>query len=66
MILDTKFKSARLEKKLTQKELANLVGISERQYIRIEKGERIPDAITTIRIANVLGISDIRKLFGGA
>ena len=53
------------EKKLKQKSMADLLGLSERQYRRIECGTSAPDIWTAIRIADVLGVTDLRALWGG-
>lgn len=44
-------KQKRLDCKMTQKEVAKRAGISERQYIRIENGERLTNILTAYRIA---------------
>lgn len=46
-------KQQRIELKLTQKQVAKEVGISERQYIRIENGERLTNIDTAYRIAKL-------------
>lgn len=46
-------KQKRIEQKLTQKQVAKEVGISERQYIRIENGERLTNIDTAYRIAKL-------------
>ena len=51
-------------KGLTQNELAKLTGISAMSYHRYEKGDRVPDARTAIRIAKALGTT-VEKLWGG-
>lgn len=47
---------------LTQKELAERAGIAEASYQRIEYGQK-PSLKTAIRIADVLGILDVRELW---
>ena len=47
----TTIKQMRVNAKLTQKEVAKSAGISERQYIRIENGERLTNILTAYRIA---------------
>ena len=51
-------------KHLTQKQIAQRVGISTMSYKRYEYGEREPDARTAIRIAKALGTT-VEKLWGG-
>ena len=53
------------EKRFKQKAMADLLGLSERQYRRIECGTSAPDIWTAIRIADVLGVMDLRTLWGG-
>ena len=50
----TTLKNRRIECKITQKEIAKQAGISERQYIRIENGERLTNILTAYRIARCL------------
>lgn len=50
----TTVKNRRIELKLTQKQVADIARISERQYIRIENGERLTNVITAYRIAKAL------------
>lgn len=56
-----KVKEKRLEKNLTQLELANLVGVTPKYIGFIENGERNPSLQVAQKIANVLGygIDDI-------
>ena len=59
MRTDIKFKKKiqglRQQAGITQKELAKKIGVSELTYQRYECGDRVPDARTAIRIAQVLG-----------
>ena len=48
--------------KFTQKDMANTLNLSERQYRRIEQGISKPDVWTAIRIAQALGTT-VEKLF---
>lgn len=56
-----KIKRLRKQKELTQKELAKQVGMSIRQYQRVELGY-IPSAKTAIKIAQKLGTT-VEELF---
>jgi transcriptional regulator with XRE-family HTH domain len=55
-------KTTRVEKKMSQEEMAAKSGIPIRSYQRIESGESIPRLDVLFRICNVLGV-DARKLF---
>lgn len=50
-------KQARKEKKMTLKELADLVGMSANEIASIEKGKRVPRVTNISRIAKALEIS---------
>lgn len=58
-----KLEAARLNKHLTQEQLAALVGISLRAYKTYEAGERLPRADVALNIARALG-STVEELFG--
>lgn len=60
--LINKVKEKRTEKKLTQEELANKVGVTRRTIISLEKGSYIPSLLLAMDIAEVLNIQ-IEKLF---
>ena len=47
----------------TQKEMADILKISERQYRRIEKDVCKPDIWTAIKIADALGVENLRELW---
>lgn len=53
----------RKNQKVLQKEMADMLGLSERQYRRIEKGICSPNAWEAIRIADRLGVKDLRLLW---
>lgn len=57
-----KLKITRLQKNLTQKQLADESKVSERRYRDYEAGKRLPNVLTAIRIAEVLD-SDVKTLF---
>lgn len=50
----TTLKNRRIECKITQQEVAQRAGISVRQYIRIENGERLPNVVIAYKIAHCL------------
>lgn len=50
-------KSIRLQKKLTQKQFAEILGITERNYQYYEAGKREPNVTTLISIASKLDVS---------
>lgn len=58
-----RLKAERDKAQLTQKEIAIKVGISERQYQYYERGARIPNAITAIKIAKALNTT-VEMLYG--
>lgn len=53
----------RKSKRILQREMADMLGLSERQYRRIEKGDCSPNAWEAIRIADRLGVQDLRLLW---
>ena len=56
-------KEFRKNSTLRQKDMAKALNISIRQYSRIENGVSSPDIWTAIRIADLLGVKDIRKIW---
>ncbi len=63
--MSNNLKSIRMSRNLTQAALAKACGINTLSYQRYELEERTPNVRTAIRIADALGISDIRILWGG-
>lgn len=57
MTLAEKIKQIREQKKMTQKEVASLMGISQQAYYQYESGTREPKKETIYRIADALGVS---------
>ncbi len=55
--LGRKLKQARENKKLTQEEVANLVGLSVNYYARIERGEENPSLKRLRKIKEVLNVT---------
>ena len=49
--------------KFTQKEMADILNLSERQYRRIEKNICKPDIWSALKIADALGVRDLRELW---
>ena len=57
MSLGSRIKAVRKAKKMTQEELAEIIGISVNYLGAIERGDKLPRLVTFIRIANALEIS---------
>lgn len=57
-------RAARERSGKTQAQVAKESRIAERQYQDYEYDKREPGVRTAIRIADVLGVEDLRKLFG--
>lgn len=55
--MKTKIKELRLAKKLTQQELADLVHVSSRTIISIEKEQYNPSLMLAYRIAEIFDVS---------
>lgn len=49
----------------TQTQMAKEAGVMVRAYQRYEHGEQRPNVRTAIRIADALGVKDVRSLWGG-
>jgi transcriptional regulator with XRE-family HTH domain len=54
MALAENIKAKRLEKSMSQEELSGIVGVTKMAISLYEKGERIPDFYTGLRIAKAL------------
>lgn len=65
MKLDTRLKEIREASGKTQVEIAKETGVTVRAYQRYEHGEQRPNVRTAIRIADALGVKDVRSLWGG-
>ncbi len=59
-------RAARERSGKTQTQVAKETKISEAQYQNIEYGKSEPGVRTAIRIADALGVENIRELFGAA
>ena len=55
MFLKEKIKEARLEKKMTQKDLADMLNVSRQTIISLENGKYNPSINLAYRIAKVFG-----------
>ena len=56
-------KESRKKVDKTQLQVAREVGICERVYQKYENSESLPSVTTAIKIANALGITDLRLLW---
>lgn len=63
-ILGNNIRAERVRKELSQFQLAELIGMSERSIGKIERAEQSPSALAVYDIAQVLKI-DINELFKG-
>ena len=55
--LSVQFKKVRLEKGLTQKQVAAALGITEQAYQRYEYGKTVPSALVLIALADYFDVS---------
>ena len=55
--LPAQFKKVRLEKGLTQKQVAAALGITEQAYQRYEYGKTVPSALVLIALADYFDVS---------
>lgn len=56
-MLPNRLRYTRLKKGLTLQQVANMVGVGANSISRYETGERVPDAITLIKLSNALDVS---------
>ena len=61
-----RMRAARLKSGKTQEQVAKEANISDRAYQNYEYDMREPSVRTAIRIADALGVENIRELFGAA
>ena len=54
-----RLKAKRLDKKLSQRELASKVGVTHAYISQVERGQKTPTFETTLKLADALGISFI-------
>lgn len=62
--IGNRLKSLRVEHDLSQRQLANEMGVSNATISRIEMGERRPDTKTLITYSEYFGVSTDWILFG--
>ena len=55
--MKTKVRELRMERAMTQQQLADMVGVSSRTIISIEKGQYSPSLMLAYRMARVFGVS---------
>ena len=55
--MKTKVRELRMEHAMTQQQLADMVGVSSRTIISIEKGQYSPSLMLAYRMAKVFGVS---------
>lgn len=65
MKLETRLKEIREASGKTQLQIAEETGVTVRAYQKYEHGEQRPNVRTAIRIADALGVHDVRSLWGG-
>ena len=61
---NTRLQSKRESLGLTQAKVASLAKITERAYQFYEAGQKTPSVVVAIRIADALGVENLRELFG--
>ena len=62
MTIQNKIKALRMEKNVTQEQLAQAVGVSRQTIVAIEKGNYIPSLLLAIKLARFFGIA-VETLF---
>lgn len=65
MTVGKRIRAAREEKKLTQKQLGEMLGVKQQMIGVYENGHRIPKPQTIEKIADALGVSAAWLQFGG-
>jgi DNA-binding helix-turn-helix protein len=61
--LENRLKEIRLAQEKQQEEIADFAGISRRTYIRYENGSILPNLVSAIRIADALGVDNLRDIW---
>lgn len=59
-------KTTRRAAGLTQEQVAANAGVTTRMYQEYERDKRTPSVVTAIKIADALGVCDLRELWGNA
>lgn len=62
VLLSNKIRDYRIEKQLTQQQLADLVEVSSRTIISLEKGQYNPSVLLAYHLAQIFGVT-IEELF---
>ena len=57
-----RLRELRLKEKLTQKEIAEIIGITQRAYQNYERGRRTPSLETAQKLSNIFMVS-IEEIF---
>lgn len=55
-VLHTRLRAARAERKVSQADLARMVGVSRQTISSIETGQYCPSTVLAIRLARALGV----------
>ena len=63
---NSRLQAAREKSGKTQAQIAREVGVTVRAYQYYETNEKDPGVRTAIRIADALGVADVRELFAAA
>lgn len=50
---ENKLKELRLKEKMTQSEIAEIIGITQRGYQNYERGRRLPPLATAVKLSNL-------------
>lgn len=63
MKIENNLKKLRKKSALTQAQIAKKIKISDVAYQNYEAGKRVPNVYTAQRIANILNIDNVNKIF---
>lgn len=56
-MLGLRLKKVRKEKKITQEEISNFLGVKRQTYSAYERGVSVPDSLTLKKLADYFGVS---------